>query len=134
MILKLIYSQSFKNCSRDRWVWKNKLIQSSKCDFCKVATRNDHRRNLTGNQKGFKISISFVLFIIAFGFAHLLHQQILPFTTESFPYKKLILFHNKDSICQNNNLTTRFGNLLSRFLLENKGTENCKVYLGIFKV
>ncbi len=107
------------------------VIKSPKCTFCETTTGNDSGRNQTGNERGMKVSISFVLFVIAFGFAHLLHQQILPFTPESFPYTKLLSLYNEDLVCQNNDLATRFGTLIRR-LSNSKETENGNVFYASY--
>ena len=59
-----------------------------------------------------RIPFNFVLFVIAFGFAHLLHQQILPFNQQSFPYP--ILEENQDSKCWNENPKTKFEQFLQK--------------------
>ena len=53
--------------------------------------------------------MNFILFVIAFGFAHLLHQQILPFNQKSFPYPGL---EDQESKCWDTNSKAKFENLL----------------------
>ena len=58
-----------------------------------------------------RIPLNFVLFVIAFGFAHLLHQQILPFNQKSFPYT---ILKDQDSDCRNENTKTKFEKVLHK--------------------
>jgi hypothetical protein len=85
------------------------IPKPKKCYFCET-----RKLTGTGNEVEIKkekiVSGSLILFVIAFGFAHLLHQQILPFNDQSFPYKML----NEKQTCENEKEIVRFENVIAK--------------------
>ena len=80
-----------------------KNLKPKNCSFREM-------RKLAGSGNEKMISGSFVLFVVAFGFCHLLHQQIHPFNDQSFPYK----FISEKQVCENHNQIVTFRYLIQR--------------------